>query len=122
MEKQSRMHLSMRSLLIGVAGIAVIFATTKHVVNILVDLPFMPHVSHLSIGQRVVIIGEIQSGDSVIPADTQCIVISESAWDDDSCYPGRDITVRLCEGQYNGSIMIIARDYLRASRRATSPQ
>jgi hypothetical protein len=97
-----------------VAAVAVLFSVVRYVWLVVEDLPFMPHISLLAVGQRVVTYGDVPVGEPAIPSGTRCLILKESAWDDDSCYPRRDIKVKVCEGQRKGDIVTVTRDYLRS--------
>jgi hypothetical protein len=96
-----------------VVAVAVLFGVAKYVWFVVEDLPFMPHISLLAVGQQVVTYGDIHVGNFAIPSGTRCTVVKESAWDEDSCYPRRDIKVKVCDGQCEGAIATVTREHLR---------
>jgi hypothetical protein len=97
----------------AVAAAAFLFAMARHVESIVRNLPCMPDASRLSVGQVVVTSARLRLVDGVIPPGTQCVVVVEPAWDDDSCYRVRDIKVEVREGPRSGNIVTVARHNLR---------
>ncbi|WP_406700214.1 hypothetical protein V5E97_15425 [Singulisphaera sp. Ch08] len=51
-----------------------------------------------------------------LDAGTKAVVTHESAWDQDSCYPGREIGVMIDGGPHIGLRITINREYLREQR------
>jgi hypothetical protein len=99
-------------------------------------LCYGPHSSLLAPGQRVVTAGDVPAAvakevfdgparwgrwtvrpepgrPSALDSGTPCVVRVESAWDDDSCYPDRLISVTVLQGQHKGAVKAVARRHLR---------
>jgi hypothetical protein len=98
------------------AAAALLFAITRHVESLALTvctLPWMPDVCRLSAGQAVVTSASLRLVGAVIPAGTKCVVVAEPAWDDDSCYTGREIKVEVREGPRRGDVVTVARHNLR---------
>jgi len=81
-----------------------------------------PQISFLSVGERVVISGETgrpvrvataDDADVSLVAGTKAVVTHESAWDQDSCYPRREIGVIVDGPPYNGLRVTVTRENLR---------
>jgi len=76
-----------RTLIVAVAALAMLSTITKTTIHVIFNLPFMPHISRLSRGQEVVTCNDVFVDGGTIVAGSPCIVVTEPAWDDDSCYP-----------------------------------
>jgi hypothetical protein len=84
-----------------------------------------PQISLLSVGQRVAISDETgrpirvataDDADVSLVAGTKAVVTHESAWDQDSCYPRREIGVIVDGGPYSGLRVTVTRENLRPRR------
>ena len=83
------------------------------------------HISLLSVGERVAISGETgqpipvataDDADASLVAGTKAVVTHESAWDQDSCHPMREIGVIVDGGPYSGLRVTVTRENLRPRR------
>lgn len=111
------LRFRLRTLIFAVAGVAAVLPLGIEAGRIWALQPGRPWNSRLRAGQEVVTAGEEGVGASGGPAQlasgTRCLVARETAWDDDSCYTGRSILVRVVDGKWAGQLMEVPRDRLR---------
>jgi hypothetical protein len=104
-------------MMVAVAVVAVCLPVSIETGRIWASLPWRPWHSRLWVGQPVVTVGTAGAGTpggSVpLAPETCCAVVHEPAWDDDSCYKGRLITVRVLQGDRAGEVQEVPRDRLR---------
>jgi hypothetical protein len=67
----------------------------------------------LRVGQQLIVCEDVRFGETIIPADTRCIVVSDLT-DEDSAYPYREVSVKIIEGRQKGAIGLVERSLLRA--------
>jgi hypothetical protein len=66
----------------------------------------------LSVGQEVIFCDEVRLGDTIVPAGTRSIVVSDPP-DEDSAYPDRKVSVEIIEGRQKGAFGTVERSLLR---------
>lgn len=98
----------LQTLLLCVGMIGGFFGMARFAWETIHDLPFMPNISLLNKGQPVVVYE-----DCALPRGPRGIVVDEPAWDGDSCYPAREISVKLTSGPKAGALFPIPRQMLR---------
>ncbi len=69
--------------------------------------------SVFAVGDRVIPIVDVRTGEVSIPAGTPCLVVSDPP-DDDSAYPYRTVKIRVDDRNQSGPIFGVKRMYLRA--------
>ena len=104
-----RMRFTVRRLMAAVVGMAAVLPIARETGRLWASMPKRTWRSLLRVGQAVIIVGAARAG----PAGTRCVVVGESAWDDDSCYEGREIAVRVLVGDRAGEVLVVPRDRLR---------
>jgi hypothetical protein len=117
------MRLRVRTILWGMVPLAIVFAMAKYVLFTYLKF-FGPQISMLSVGERVVVYGDpgqpiraaTADAEVSLVAGTEGVVTRESAWDEDSTYPGREIGVMVDGGPHSGRNVTIDRDHLRKRR------
>ncbi len=111
-----RARFTVRRMMGVVAVVAVIMPPVLETFNAFSSMPFMPRVSLLKVGEQVVTCRRARvtttEGEYDLPAGVRCVVVSESAWDEDSCYTGRPTRIRLLDGPHRGEIVDVGRDKL----------
>src|SRR5689334_20608589 len=102
-------RFTVRRLMLIVGGVAAILPCAIEAGRIWASLPGRPWISRLQVGQSVI----ATDAASAVPPDesgtlapgTRCAVVHESAWDDDSCYESREVTVRVLKGNRTSEVL-----------------
>jgi len=104
-------------MMILIAFSSLVISTFSYLNSKIQDFPTMPWVSRLQMMQVVRFANDIQlvtrRGECLIPAGTKAVVVFEPAWDDDSCYPRREVRVVIMDGKFQEKTISIRRDFLR---------
>ncbi len=133
----SRVRFTVRRMMIAVAIAASCIGGFRWAALSLEDFTYYgPYTSILTAGHVVVISrdlrvpaalevfeGPAQWGRWTVQAEpdstlalapgTPCVVRVESAWDEDSCYPSRLVSVAILQGEHKGALVAVPREYLR---------
>ena len=108
------MQITVRRMMGAVSVVAQIITGVQPVDIRFSSLPFMHRVSLPRIGEQVVTCRRVRvtttGGGYDVPAGARYVVVSESAWDDDSCYTRRSIRFRLLDGPHRGDTVVVGRD------------
>lgn len=114
----------MRTVLWGLMPLAFALGTARNGLVTYLGI-YGPQISLLSVGERVAISGETgqpirvataDDADVSLVAGTKAVVTHESAWDQDSCYPSREIGVIVDGRPYSGLRLTVTREHLRPRR------
>jgi hypothetical protein len=107
-------RMTIRSMMIGVAAVSLLFAIVR-LANELAYWTFSYgwNTSVLSVGQQVIVCENVRFAETVIAAETRCIVVSDLT-DEDSAYPYRRVGVEIIEGRQKGAFGTVERSLLRA--------
>jgi hypothetical protein len=133
-----RVRFTVRRMMATVLAVAFSLGAVRWTVEYLdgYTLCYGPHSSLLAPGQEVITADDVPAAvarevvegparwgrwtvraepgkPSVLDSGTQCVVRVEPAWDDDSCYPDRMISVTVLQGQHKGAVKAVARRHLR---------
>jgi hypothetical protein len=112
-----RVRFTVRAMMVMVAVVAAGLPIAREAGRIWVSLPWRPWNSLLRVGQPVITVGAARAvspdGPGPLASGTRCVVVRESAWDDDSRYEGRKIVVRVLGGTRAGEVKEVLRDQLR---------
>ena len=111
-------RLKIRHLMIGVAFAAVGVFLIRGAWGLADEVMYGPYgfglsSGLLSPGQSVILVGDHREGTSEVSSGTPCVVEVEPAWDTDSCYDSRPITVKLMAGRRRGASVGVPRRLLR---------
>lgn len=117
------MRLRVRTMLLGLVPLAIVLCVARYVLFTYLEI-YGPQISMLSLGERVVLYSDAAQLIRVatagvemsLDAGTEGVVTHESAWDTDSCYPGREIGVMIDGGPQSGLEVTVRRDHLRERR------
>jgi hypothetical protein len=110
-------------MLLCLVPLAIVLGMARYALFTYLDI-YGPQISMLSLGQRVVVYSDTgqpirvatAEAEMSLDAGTEGVVTRESAWDQDSCYPGRAIGVMIDGGPHRGLKVTIQRDHLRERR------
>lgn len=118
------MRLRVRTMLWGMMPLAFALGMARYGLVTYLGI-YGPQVSLLSVGERVAISDETgqpirvataDDADVSLVAGTKAVVTHGSAWDQDSCYPRREIGVIVDGGPYSGLRLTVTREHLRPRR------
>jgi hypothetical protein len=106
-------RLTIRRMMIGVVAASLLFAMVR-LANELTYWTFSYgwNTSVLRVGQQLIVCEDVRFGETIIPAGTRCIVVSDLT-DEDSAYPYRKVNVEIIEGRQKGSSGTVERLLLR---------